>query len=137
MGYIGQSRSENSAAAIEEGLVTYSELKAWQKRAVDSGKVRRREWHHTGKYYNETNYYDPADFAELKPADFPPVKDEEPEEFKVSVTYAYWTGTKKHPHRNEDTIEATRKGNWLFGDFEDGCKKKAAGGNNIISIMRI
>ena len=34
MGYIGNRRSERSQFAIESGLVTKSQLKAWQKRAV-------------------------------------------------------------------------------------------------------
>ena len=37
MPYIGQKRSVRSQEAIEKGLVTKSQLKAWQKRAVDQG----------------------------------------------------------------------------------------------------
>ena len=72
MGYIGNKRSERSQYAIESGLVTKSQLKAWQKRAVESGAVRPCEWHHTGKYFNKTNYFDLTDFEELNPKDFPP-----------------------------------------------------------------
>lgn len=59
MGYIGQSRSERSQQAIDEGLLTKNQLKAWQKRAVEQGVIRPCEWHHTGKYFNKTEYYDP------------------------------------------------------------------------------
>ena len=57
MGYIGKSRSERSQQAMENGLQIYSQLSAWQKRAVDKGAVQACEWHHTGKYYSKTNYY--------------------------------------------------------------------------------
>lgn len=99
MGYIGQSRSERSQMAIDEGFLTKSQLKAWQKRAVEQGAVRACEWHHTGKYFNRTNYYNPADFEDLNPKDFPPVKKaiiEAPEVWYVLVS-AEWGGTKRHP----------------------------------------
>ena len=99
MGYIGNKRSVNSQNAIDEGMLTFSQLKAWQKRAVKAGAVIHNEWHHTGKYFNETKYYDPEDFAELNPKDFPIVKEikkEEPKKFFVLVS-AEWGGTRKHP----------------------------------------
>lgn len=98
MGYIGSKRSIRSQEAIESGLKTYSELSAWQKRAVDRNAVSPAEWHHTGKYFAKTNYYDPDDFSELSPKDFPPEKNdkEEPEQWYVLVS-AEWGGTKKHP----------------------------------------
>ena len=40
MGYIRQSRSIRSQQAINDGLVTKTQLQAWQKRAVESGAVR-------------------------------------------------------------------------------------------------
>ena len=46
MPYIDQSRSVRSQEAIEKGLVVKSQLKAWQKRAVDQGAVFPCEWHH-------------------------------------------------------------------------------------------
>lgn len=99
MGYIGQSRSVRSQMAIDEGLLTKSQLKAWQKRAVEQGAVQACEWHHTGKYFNRTNYYNPADFENLNPKDFPPVKKvavETPEIWYVLVS-AEWGGTKRYP----------------------------------------
>ena len=97
MGYIGQSRSIRSQQAINDGLVTKTQLKAWQKRAVESGAVRPCEWHHSGKYFNKTNYFDLADFEELNPKDFPPnsKKKEEKETWYVLVS-AEWCGTKNH-----------------------------------------
>ena len=97
MGYIGQSRSIRSQQAINDGLVTKTQLKAWQKRAVDSGAVKSCEWHHTGKFYNKTEYFNPADFSSLNPKDFPPVKKEKLAEKEVwyVLVSAEWGGTKR------------------------------------------
>lgn len=97
MGYIGQSRSERSQQAIDEGLLTKNQLKAWQKRAVEQGVIRPCEWHHTGKYFNKTEYYDPIDFEGLNPKDFPPAKKEKIAEKQVwyVLVSAEWGGTKR------------------------------------------
>ncbi|RKW07598.1 MAG: hypothetical protein D8H99_02475 [Streptococcus sp.] len=97
MGYIGQSRSERSQQAIDEGLLTKNQLKAWQKRAVEQGVIRPCEWHHTGKYFNKTEYYDPIDFEGLNPKDFPPVKKEKTADKQVwyVLVSAEWGGTKR------------------------------------------
>ena len=76
--------SNNAVAAYEDGLLPKSKLKAWQKRAVEAGAVMKAEWHHTGKFYGETNFYNPADFEELNPKDFPVIKKEKLEENKSS-----------------------------------------------------
>lgn len=90
--------SNNAVYAYEEGLRPYSKLSAWQKRAVDAGAVRPREWHHTSAKFNRTNFFDAADFEELNPADFPPAKKAAPvaDRFVVLVS-AVWGGTRKHP----------------------------------------
>ena len=111
MGYIGQSRSERSQEAINAGLLTKNQLKAWQKRAVDAGAVRACEWHHTGKYFNKTYYFDPADFEGLNPKDFP--KTPKIEEIKEEIWYvlvsAEWGGTRKHPKIVGTEIKVTNK----------------------------
>ena len=90
--------SNNAVAAYEDGLLPKSKLKAWQKRAVEAGAVMKAEWHHTGKFYGETNFYNPADFEELNPKDFPVIKKEKLEENKWYVLVsAEWGGTKSHP----------------------------------------
>lgn len=111
MGYIGQSRSERSQQAINEGLLIKNQLKAWQKRAVEQGVVRASEWHHTGKYFNKTNYYDPDDFKQLNPKDFSPIKTntvKEDETWYVLVS-AEWGGTKKHPKIVGENVVVTNK----------------------------
>lgn len=97
MPYIGQKRSVRSQEAIEKGLVTKSQLKAWQRRAVDQGAVHPCEWHHTGKYYNRTDYYDLEDFENLNPKDFPPVKNKPTSTNWYVLVSAQWGGTKRYP----------------------------------------
>ena len=99
-GYIGASRSVRSQEAINNGLLTYSQLHAWQKRAVTAGAVEPCEWHHTGKYLQETDYYNPEDFATLNPEDFPPAPKKKDAEQEPAVWYvlvaAEWAGSKNH-----------------------------------------
>lgn len=109
MPYIGQQRSVRSQEAIEKGLVTKSQLKAWQKRAVDQGVVQPCEWHHTGKYYNRTNYYDLDDFENLNPKDFPPVKDKPTSDKWYVLVSAQWGGTKRHPKIVGTDVRVTNK----------------------------
>ena len=95
MGYIGFSRSERSQEAIDRGLIVKTQMSAWQKRAVEAGAVLPCEWHHTGKYFSKTNYYDPNDFEDLNPKDFPVQKKEEAKwdgKWRVLVS-AHWKGS--------------------------------------------
>ncbi|AUA19242.1 hypothetical protein ACS6ZM_08210 [Streptococcus suis] len=111
MGYIGQSRSERSQEAIDSGLLTKSQLKAWQKRAVEAGAVRPREWHHTGKYFNKTEYYSPIDFEDLDPKDFPkkPKMEIETKKTWFVLVSAKWGGTKKYPKIVGAEVKVTSK----------------------------
>lgn len=89
MGYIGQRMSERAAAAYDMGEKpfskwTKSEIIDRLQRLIDSGDLESSEedmkrikrltsrvvkiaflkkssWHHTGKYYNETDFYDIVD----------------------------------------------------------------------------
>lgn len=100
--------SNNAVAAYEDGLLPKSKLKAWQKRAVETGAVMKAEWHHTGKFYSETDFYDPADFEGLNPKDFPVIKKEKSEENKWYVLVsAEWGGTKSHPKITGADVKVT------------------------------
>ena len=101
--------SNNAVAAYEDGLLPKSKLKAWQKRAVETGAVMKAEWHHTGKFYSETDFYDPADFEGLNPKDFPVIKKEKLEENKWYVLVsAEWGGTKSHPKITGADVKVTK-----------------------------
>lgn len=77
-------KSDRALEAEARGLVTYSQLKKWQQRAVDRGAVRAREWHHTSGAANKTNYYDLTDFEDLDSKDFQAVKKESADQADLS-----------------------------------------------------
>ena len=100
--------SNNAVAAYESGLLPKSKLKSWQKRAVEAGAVMKAEWHHTGKFYGDTDFYNPVDFEALNPKDFPVIKKEKPEENKWYVLVsAEWGGTKSHPKITGANVKVT------------------------------
>lgn len=127
MGYIGASRSERSQQAINNGLLVSSQLSAWQKRAADQKAVLPCEWHHTGKFYSKTDYYDPEDFAQLNSSDFPPIPKnvQHPEKWYVLVS-AEWGGSRAHPKIIGANVKVTNKISksqenankyWLYGGY--------------------
>lgn len=89
MGYIGKSMSERAAAAYDMGEKPFSKWTKGDiierlQRLIDSGDLessdedmkrikwltaktvkyaflKKTSWHHTGKYYNETDFYDIVD----------------------------------------------------------------------------
>lgn len=68
------TKSNRAIEAEKRGLVTFSNLKAWEKRAVLKGYVEASEWHHTSGAANETYYYNLKDFLDLNKDDFKPEK---------------------------------------------------------------
>lgn len=103
------TKSNRAIEAEEKGLVTYSNLKAWQKRAVDRGIVRAREWHHTGAAANKTNYYSLEDFEELNANDFKAAKKviaEQPDlkRLKLEITYKKVIGGFSSKYRKFETV---------------------------------
>ncbi|MBB4071638.1 hypothetical protein [Canibacter oris] len=121
------TKSDRAITAEEDGLLTYSRLDAWQKRAVKAGAVLPCEWHHTGAAANKTNYYDPEDFAELNPADFPavkvaPVVNGDLNRLRISISYKTMVGGfTRHATSKWETIEIvmaepqTRKDGYITG----------------------
>jgi len=107
------SLSDRAIKAKEDGLLTFSQLKAWQKRAAAQGAVRPREWHHTSAAANCTDFYDPADFAGLDPADYPPAKAEKSAQadltrLRITITYERLTsGFSQRARKHYETVTAT------------------------------
>lgn len=91
------TKSNRAVEAEEKGLVTYTKLTAWQKRAVKAGVVKATEWHHTSAAANRTNYYDLNDFEALDKEMF---KDEKKEKTNqadlarliIEITYQEMVG---------------------------------------------
>lgn len=120
------TKSDRAIEAEEKGLVTFSKLCAWQKRAVECGRVRACEWHHTGACANKTYYYDLEDFEELNKDDFKPEKIEKEvqgdlKRLKIKVVYDEMVGgftrgaRKKFETVEKEGLDIRKKDNVIFG----------------------
>lgn len=104
-------------------------FKTYPLAALKAVFLKKTSWHHTGKFFNETDFYgiDELDgwsyeliieqlnrAKQKKPA---PVESAE----KWECKFLEWSGTRKHPKAVEVTETGTIKGNWFFR--EDGTKK--------------
>ena len=91
------TKSNNALVAEERGLITYSKLTAWQKRAVRAGAVQAAEWHHTSAAANRTNYYSLTDFESLDKEMFKASKEEKLKQadlsrLQIEITYQEMVG---------------------------------------------
>ena len=103
-------KSDRALEAEARGLVTYSQLKKWQQRAVDRGAVRAREWHHTSGAANKTNYYDLADFEDLNSEDFKAIKKENINQadlnrLEIVITYQKMVGGFSSRRKKFESVE--------------------------------
>ncbi|KXB52946.1 hypothetical protein HMPREF3190_00751 [Umbribacter vaginalis] len=119
------TKSDRAISAEMAGAVTYSNLSAWQKRAVDACAVISHEWHHTGAAANCTDYYYQDQFKHLNPADFPPVKPTKAQQpdlkrLRIRIVYDQMVGgfTRKHPRWAEfvaEGLDVRKKDNFIIG----------------------
>ena len=155
-GYVGQSRSKRSDEAIENGEVPISMIKLsfleehfqndeidiitnfgvsnFKKLAIQLGA---NSWHHTGKYYNETDHYNVYDvydrLVKMTTEEKILFKEEnkevkkEIEELKYGfITQEIWGGTRKYPKIiGEQTRIGKIKGDWLITREGKKCKISA------------
>ena len=163
-GYCGYSMSNNAVAAYDEGKKPISK---WKKEEIlclieemieedalelncSFEKLRRlpapvlkdeclscTEWHHTGKFYKETDFYelDEGKIEQLTDEQIDELaaqykeqqewikkeKEEEKEE-KWECIFLEWYGTRKHPKAREIREIGRIKGDWFYRD--NGSKKK-------------
>ena len=85
-------KSNRAIEAENQGLVVYSKLKAWQKRAVDAGAVTPSAWHHTSGAANRTNFYKLSDFEHLDEKQFKTSKtvvNEQPDLTRVKIKISF------------------------------------------------
>lgn len=143
-GYVGQSMSKRAASAYEDGRKPLSKFNSEDLLEVNSrltGKERIKsvkelklvlektsghEWHHTGSYYNKTNFYDVEDIFDnddidniiISARDY--IKNEKEElkkakesekgkvdlnKYKGDISYIEWIGTRNHPKANHKVLE--------------------------------
>ena len=156
MGYIGNKMSVRAYEAYESGE---KPLSKWTKSDIIECILNIRNdfqekeltiyskevlkvflicssWHHTGSYFNETNFYSlDLDFIELTKNEIIQVlekkkkdleKEKEKEEKKIlklqkcKFKYIEWVGTRKHPKAIEKESYGIIKGSWIY--YKDGKK---------------
>ena len=134
MGYINFSMSERAAAAKEEGMKTASELAVQLRRrfprrfrgvtaASVAATVPAAEWHHTSKFYNSTNFYNPADVFKVREKLRAKILRERGESRKrtsfenCTVTWLEWSGSWNRPsciERSASGVEVLVKGKTAY-----------------------
>jgi len=131
-GYADYSKSNNALHAESDRKFPASVLAArlGVKTAAIRALLSPREWHHTSKHYNITDYFAEDDalerIDELR-AYRAPVKD-------VSVldnctgSYLQWSGTRNHPRAKEikfGPVRVTKKGAWFTLELPGGAVRKS------------
>lgn len=120
------TKSNRAIEAEKRGLVTFSNLKAWEKRAVLKGYVEASEWHHTSSAANKTYYYNLKDFLDLNKDDFKPEKIKKEVQadltrLKIKIVYDEMIGgftrgaRKKFETVTKEGLDVRKKDNVIFG----------------------
>jgi len=123
MGYVGFSKSENAVWAEKNGLKTASQIA--KELGVSTKAVKEvlvpSEWHHTGCWYNKTDYYlppDDEDVERIKAVD-KKYKESLTENSYIakSVEWTEWGGTRRYPKKMRmffENVQVTEKGDWVY-----------------------
>lgn len=161
MAYINYSMSVRAANAYADGMMPKSK---WTKadiirecekadvrsdlldiiRNANASTVKRlltyAEWHHTSKFYNDTDFYKvDIEYLEDVTADdlikfLQPAEKKVEEEYQAVCRFLEWSGTRKHPKATELEEIGTIKGNWFHR--QNGSKKSVkANGFRIIQKL--
>lgn len=164
MAYIGNRMSERAFNAYQEGA---KPLSKWTKReildlidSVDSdlskklSKVSKKKlqetflvctsWHHTGSYFNKTNFYE-FNVGAVEDFDQSMIhslfeKNEIKSEILEYVYFEYieFEGSRKHPKKVSKSAYGIKKGNWIYIlDQYNLLTKKKADGNWITKIEEV
>ena len=161
MSYIGNKMSVRAAVAYESGE---KPLSKWSKSEIIETVLNVRNdfqeselkkynkevlkvflscssWHHTGSYFNQTNFYSlDLDFIELEKSDIIQVLEERKKDLekkkenkkivklqKCLFSYIEWSGTRKHPTAIKKESYGIIKNQWIY--YAGG--KKSLNGKHI------
>lgn len=148
-GYVGQSMSRRARQAYDTGLLPKAKIRKddLESAGIDvpvgfvkwlmPGVITPTEWHHTGKHFNETDFYDLEDVKEqLEELDIETLlhryKEEKREKeqetgYYALIEYGEWSGSRNHPKLTMYEDYAYVKGNWAYISAD---KKKKITGNH-------
>lgn len=164
-GYVGQSKSVRAFAAEEEEKYPASECD--KLLGVRSGATKAvllpSEWHHTGSYYKETDYYDIRLLLAIKNNDEEVMSEYNEDEikeakqkyedlkqwkkpelqsntYKADVEWLTWSGTRKYPKATKHSVknaDVEERGSYYYFNDEHGIPTKKMIGSNGTRVKRI
>jgi hypothetical protein len=143
-GYVGQSKSVSAVNA--EADCKFPATEAARRLGVSVAAVKAIlvpcEWHHTSKYYNQTDYYDVTDLSEDELAALRAYRPAHPQgrTYLADVRWLEWSGSRNHCKATERTAQAvdvTERGAFYTFALPGGeCVRKKIGSNGTVVIPR-
>ena len=157
-GYVGQSKSVRAYEAEDNDRYTATECD--KLLGVSSGATKAclvpSEWHHTGSYYKETDYYDIRLLLAIKDNDEEVISEYDEDEikkakesleelkswrkpklnsktYKADVEWLTWSGTRKHPKATNHfvkNVDVEERGSYYYFNDEHGIPTKKMIGSN-------
>lgn len=157
-GYVGQSKSVRAYEAEDNDRYTATECD--KLLGVSSGATKAclvpSEWHHTGSYYKETDYYDIRLLLAIKDNDEEVISEYDEDEikkakesleelkswrkpkltsktYKADVEWLTWSGTRKHPKATNHSVknaDVEERGSYYYFNDEYGIPTKKMIGSN-------
>ena len=164
-GYVGQSKSVRAYEAEENDIYTATECD--KLLGVRSGATKAclvpSEWHHTGSYYKETDYYDIRLLLAINDNDEEIISEYTEDEikeakesleelkswrkpkltsntYKANVKWLTWSGTRKHPKATEHfvkNVDVEEKGSYYYFNDEYGTPTKKMIGSNGTYVYKL
>ncbi|WPS85440.1 hypothetical protein SMD22_02070 (plasmid) [Brevibacillus halotolerans] len=147
-GYVGHSMSLRAKQAYNDGLLSFSKIRATHlkengieislkffKWLVNKNYITPTEWHHTGKLYNKTNFFDLEDVKEqVQGLDLQTLETEfinvvncNAKGYYAKVEFKEWSGSRRYgKYVSETTFAYIYKG-WAY---INSTRKKNIDGNN-------
>lgn len=134
-GYVGYSMSVRAEQAYNDGLLSFSKIKAkhlkendigislkFFKWLVENNHITPTEWHHTGKLFNKTNFFDLDDVREqIQRLDlqnleskFNNVVNDEENGYYAKVEYREWVGSRIYGNYVTETAFAYIYKGWAY-----------------------
>ena len=164
-GYVGQSKSVRAYGAEDEDK--YSATECDKLLGVRSGATKAclvpSEWHHTGSYYKETDYYDIRLLLAIKDNNEEIISEYDEDEIKkakesleklkswrkpkltsntyrADVEWLTWSGTRKHPKATKHSVknvDVEERGSYYYFNDEYGTPIKKMIGSNGTYVNRL
>ena len=164
-GYVGQSKSVRAYEAEDNDKYTATECD--KLLGISSGATKAclvpSEWHHTGSYYKETDYYDIRLLLAIKDNNEEVISEYDEDEikeakesleelkswrkpkltsktYKADVEWLTWSGTRKHPKATKHSVknaDVEEKGSYYYFNDEYGIPTKKMIGSNGTYVYKL